>query len=170
MRASTSSLGTTCSHVSSRMSPTGISSMKRTCHGCVEREAREVLDLVVVDPAHHDDVDLDRVEPRVLGRARGGDRVEAEVARAIAAMRSGRSCRRSCSRDRGPPSRSDRASSGSFTPFVESAMSSISGTARSMRDQRLEVGPDRRLAAGDAQAAQAERRELPRRPRRSPRT
>jgi len=45
----------------------------------IEREPCEIDDLVIVDSAHHDHVQLDRSDARRLGRACGSDRFESEV-------------------------------------------------------------------------------------------
>ena len=50
-----------------------MNSMKRTITPLLPAEAGEVDRLVVVDPAHHDRVDLHRLEP---GLERGVDAVE----------------------------------------------------------------------------------------------
>src|SRR5689334_12824681 len=46
----------------------------------IECEPREIDDLVIVDAAHDDNVQLDRSDARGFGGARGGDRIEAQVA------------------------------------------------------------------------------------------
>ena len=45
----------------------------------VARQCGEVSDLIVIAPAHDDDVDLDRRQSGIGGRARGGDKIEAKV-------------------------------------------------------------------------------------------
>ena len=46
----------------------------------IQGETREVDDLIVVDPTHHDHVQFDRAETSGLRGARRGDRIETEVA------------------------------------------------------------------------------------------
>ena len=123
--------------------------------------AREIGDLVVVDAAHDDDVELDGIEAGVARRSRRGDRIERETpARDLRdALRAQRVGAHVHAVEPGGAQRP--ASSGSFTPLVESAMSSMPGTARSMRTSVDQVRTDRRLAAGDAQPPEPERRELP---------
>ena len=156
-----SSLGTTCSHVSSRMSPTGISSMNRTCHGCSSvRRARSTY-LVVVDAAHHDHVQLDGVEAGGLCGQRGANRIEPEV--------SSRDVR-------------DAIRAQTVDAHVDAVEPALAERLRDLRqphairrdrdvldlrhraqhaNQLVDLRPDRRLAAGHAQPTQPERRELP---------
>ena len=112
------------------MSPTGISSMKRTCHGWSSVSRAKSTDLVVVDAAHHDHVELDRIEARRSRGVRPRDRIEAEIAPrdrrdAIGAQAVDADV------DAVEPAlrEASAAISGRRTPFVESAMSSISGDA-----------------------------------------
>ena len=42
----------------------------------IEGQPRKIADLVIIDPSHHDDVDLDWRESRIFGSERGGDWIE----------------------------------------------------------------------------------------------
>jgi len=129
--------------------------------GTLNRQAREVLDFVVVRAAQHDDVDLDRRETRCLGRDRSRDRVEAKVT--------------SCDRR-------DSLGTQRVRAHVHAIEASLPKRPRHLRElravgrqrdvldfrnglelanQRLEIGTDGRLTAGDSKASQAQRRQLP---------
>ena len=121
----------------------------------VAAEAREVDDLVVVDAAHHDRVDLHR---REAGVERGVDARDHTVELVALGQREergrGRACRATRSRASARRATRSCATSPSFTPFVVSAMSTSSGA--SMRDEPGDVGADERLAAGEADRLEPE--------------
>ena len=133
-RARISSLGTTCSHVSVAHVADRHQLDEADVPGMVSVKPREVFDLIVVDAAHHDHVQLDRIEARA-SRRRSADRTgsKSRLRRAILTMRSSRRLSTLMFTRSNPASRSSAPISGSRTPFVDSAMSVISGTARSMR-------------------------------------
>src|SRR5687768_8244311 len=126
----------------------------------LDREPREIHDLVVVDAAHDHDVDLDRAETGGLRSLRRPNRIEAE----ISASDGGNAIRTEAVggdvdpiesslaielRDLGQPN-----SIGRERDIVDG------GNPAEHPDQLIEIGADRRLSAGDTQPAQTHRRQL----------
>ncbi len=132
MRASTSSLGTTCANSVPAMSPTGMSSMKRTCHGCSIVSAAKSSISSSLRPRIITTLSFSGSSPASVAARAATTGLNDKSRRAISAMRAG--CSESALRftRSSPAARNAAAICGSFTPLVESAMSSMPGTARSM--------------------------------------
>ena len=151
--------------------PTSMYSMKRTSAPTRRPNVEQVVDLIVVDAAHDDRVDLERVESgrrrRLDAREHGWqrveprDRLEALAAQGVEA--DGEAVQPGVAELRAP-------SGPSSTPLVVSARSRIAGCAASSATSSRQVPPQERLAAGQAHAIHAERRERVGRPSRSRRS
>src|SRR6185437_16715119 len=128
--------------------------------GMLERQPRQILELVVVHAAHHDDVDLDRVEPGVLRGERRPYWIEPEVA---------------------PRDPSDTLGTQTVDAHVDPVEPGVAKprsdlrqahTVRRQRDvgdlgnvaqhayEIFDLRPDRRLAASEPNSAKAERCKL----------
>ena len=133
----------------------------------VARPARQRQDRGLVHAAPDDRVDLDR---REAGLPRGGDPVEHPRDREVDPVHRPNTSSSSESRLTvircSPASRAAAASARSAEPFVVSVRSSGAAVRpperRQHRDQRRQVAPDQRLAAGDPELLDAERDERPR--------
>src|SRR4051812_30746254 len=128
--------------------------------GAVPGERGEIGDLIVVDSSHHDHVELYRRQSRCLRRGCRGDRIEVEVSSSYGA----------------DALRTKRV--GAHVDSVEACLSELARKERKphtvrrnreilhsrnrpkLRNEDLEMWPQRRLAARDANATQSERSEL----------
>ena len=137
--------------------PNGMVSMKRTCQGRVERERRERHDVVLVEAADDDGVQLDGREARRLGGLDAGP----DVGQRAPAHDARHALRIEAVEVDVDPAQAGRlqlasASRGRRMALVVIARSPHAGNAREPGDDLDQVGAQGRLAAGQAELAEAD--------------
>ena len=132
-RASTASDGRKCARSQPTQGPIGISSMKRTCHGCVSVRAAKSAISSSLTPPRSTQLSLRFWKPALCAASSPRSTSASEPTRVMSRKRSGRSVSRLMFRRSTPAARSGAASAGRRTPFVVRQSSSMPGISRSMR-------------------------------------